>query len=291
MRVTDNLITEQYINIHNKISERKLKIQTQLANNSRLDKLTDDLSDSLDSIKLNSQIRKYEVFKKNIDSSKDFLNMSVNALDNISTEIQKIMQVAVQAEDPLNVNNFATFYESVKSSLQGIIQNLNTEHSDMYLFGGTNYSAKPFDIAADRAVVNSTDLTGEIKVQINQNVKDTINITGDKIVNSDLLDTVNDILDSLQSGVAPGKALRDRLTNAYNEILSIQSSAGEKINRLDDISITIDKQMMNAQELLGKKQEIDVPALVIELQNQDYLLQLSYKLSASILPKSLLDYL
>ncbi len=291
MRISDNILSQKYIYNQNLINERKAKIQNQLITNSKIEKLSDDLFDSLEIIKIDSQIRKIETFQKNIDYAKEFVNTTINSLENIGNEVQKIITQAVNITNPLNTN-FKTVAQSVRASLQAIVQNLNTKYNDMYIFGGTNYTAEPWSIDSNgKVVTNSLDLSGEIKVQIANNIKDTINVTGDRIVNSDLLDTINDIIDSLDSGNVPDQTLKDRLNAAYKEILSIQSLTGEKYNRLDDINEILSKQLQDYQELLSKRKEVDPAQLAIDLQYQDYLLQLSYKLAASILPKSILDYM
>lgn len=291
MRISDNILSQKYIYNQNLINERKAKIQNQLITNSKIEKLSDNLFDSLEIIKIDSQIRKIETFQKNIDYAKEFVNTTINSLENIGNEVQKIITQAVNITNPLNTN-FKTVAQSVRASLQAIVQNLNTKYNDMYIFGGTNYTAEPWSIDSNgKVVTNSSDLSGEVKVQIANNIKDTINVTGDRIVNSDLLDTINDIIDSLDSGNAPDQTLKDRLNAAYKEILSIQSLTGEKYNRLDDINEILSKQFQDYQEFLSKRKEVDPAQLAIDLQYQDYLLQLSYKLAASILPKSILDYM
>ncbi|MEG8945567.1 hypothetical protein [Rosettibacter firmus] len=291
MRISDNILTQKYLYNQNKINERKVKVQNQLITNSKIDKLSDDLFNSLEIIKIDSQIRKIETYQKNIDYAKEFVNTTINALENIGNETQKIITQVVNIDNPIN-SNFKTVAQSVRASLEAIVQNLNTKYNDMYIFGGTNYSNEPWLIDSNGKVINnSTDLTGEVKVQIANGIKDTINVTGDKILNSDLLDTINDIIDSLDAGIAPDKTLKDRLNAAYKEILSIQSLTGEKYNRLEDINTILTKQLQDSQGFLSKRKEIDPAQLAIDLQYQDYLLQLSYKLASSILPKSILDYL
>jgi len=291
MRISDNILSQKYIYNQNLINERKAKIQNQLITNSKIEKLSDNLFDSLEIIKIDSQIRKIETFQKNIDYAKEFVNTTINSLENVGNEIQKIISQTVNITNPLNTN-FKTVAQSVRASLQSIVQNLNTKYNDMYIFGGTNYSTEPWAIDSNgKVVTNSADLTGEVKVQIANNIKDTINVTGDRIVNSDLLDTINDIIDSLDAGNPPDQTLKDRLNAAYKEILSIQSLTGEKYNRLEDINTILSKQLQDYQEFLSKRKEVDPAQLAIDLQYQDYLLQLSYKLAASILPKSILDYM
>lgn len=291
MRISDNILSQKYIYNQNKINERKVKIQNQLITNSKIDKLSDDLFNSLEIIKIDSQIKKIETFQKNIDYAKEFVKTTINSLENVGNEVQKIITQVVNIDNPINAN-FKTVAQSVRASLEAIVQNLNTKYNDMYVFGGTNYTVQPWSIDSNgKAVTNSTDLSGEVKVQISNNIKDTINVTGDKIENSDLLNTINDIIDSLDAGIAPDQTLKDRLNAAYKEILSIQSLTGEKYNRLEDINTILTNQLNDSQEFLSKRNEIDPAELAIDLQYQDYLLQLSYKLAASILPKSILDYL
>lgn len=291
MRISDNILSQKYIYNQNQINERKVKIQNQLITNSKIEKLSDDLFGSLEIINIDSQIRKIETFRKNIDYAKEFVNTTINSLENIGNEVQKIITQAVNIDNPVN-SNFKTVAQSVRASLEAIVQNLNTKYNGMYIFGGTNYTNQPWSIDTNgKAVTNSTDLSGEVKVQIANNIKDSINVTGDKIVNSDLLDTINDIIDSLDSNVPPDQTLKDRLNSAYKEILSIQSLTGEKYNRLEDINTILEKQLTDSREFLSKRKEIDPAQLSIDLQYQDYLLQLSYKLASSILPKSILDYL
>jgi len=68
------------------------------------------------------------------------------------------------------------------------------------------------------------------------------------------------------------------LTSAYQKILDVQSLAGEKINRLENIKSVLSNQTDSYTDMLAKVQEIDIAKLSLELQQQDYLLQISSKL-------------
>jgi len=292
MRVTENLLSERYLYNQNRINEKKLKMQSQITNNTKLEKLTDNVGDSLEAIKLDANIKKIETFQKNIAYAKDYLSITMDSIENIAGETQKIIGQLTYADNEMNSKNLATVTQSIKLSLRAIVDSLNEKRNDMYLFGGTDFSDTPWSIDVNgRAVRNATNVTGEIKVQITQNIKDTINITGNKIETTGLIDTLNDILDTLESNSVPDSNLQQRLKNAYDSLVNLQSLNGEKINRLDDINSLLDNQLMNTKELLSKRQDIDPAKLIVDLQYQDYVLQLSYKLAATILPKSLLDYL
>ncbi|HOI28396.1 MAG TPA: hypothetical protein PLZ15_01455 [Melioribacteraceae bacterium] len=292
MRITENLLSERYLYNQNRINEKKLKIQSQITNNTKLETLSDNVGDSLEAIKLHSAIKKIETYQKNIINARDYLNITIASIEDIAGQTQKIISQVMNLENALNTSNLETVKESIKSSISAVVDSLNEKRNGMYIFGGTDFSDSPYEIDPNgRAVRNATTNTGEIKVQLTQNIKDTINLTGDKIEDTDLIDSLNDLLDSLDAGNIPDNTLKERLNKAYNSVIALQSLNGDKLNRIDDISELLEKQLLNTQDLLSKKQDIDPAKLIVDLQYQDYVLQMSYKLAATILPKSLLDYL
>lgn len=286
------MISENYLYNYDKIIARKTKLQTQIANNSKIETLSDDLAGSLESIKIESQRKKTETYLKNVESAKDFMTASLQSLENVTGETQKIMSAAVAAGDALNAQNYGTIAQTIKNSLNAIVQNINTKQNDMYLFGGTNFQNPPVTIDVNgKAVLSINDLSGEIKTQVSQNVKEAINIPGSKVLGTGLFESINSIIDSLEAGNEPTQTERTNLENAYKEILNLQSIGGTTINRIDDRNEVLKNQLTNLQELLVREQGVDVPALIVDLQNQDYLLQVSYKLLATAYPKSLFDFI
>jgi flagellin-like hook-associated protein FlgL len=69
------------------------------------------------------------------------------------------------------------------------------------------------------------------------------------------------------------------------------SEAGNIQNRLEDTQNMLQSQDLETRELLSKEKDVDMAAALIQLQNEQYSLELSYKVSSMILPMSLLDYL
>lgn len=293
MRVTEGLMTDKFLYNQQKILNRKAKVQTQIATNTKIDTLSDDLLGSLQSIKVQSHIKKTENYLQNADTVKEFMTASLQSFDSMNTEIQKIMVTADDALNPLNVQNYGTMAQSVKDSLSAIVQGLNTKHNDMYLFGGTNYQEKPVEIdpATGKAIVSTGDFSGEIKTQVSRNASQVMNIPGSKILATGLFETLNSIIDSFTSGTAPTQTEKDNLNNAFKDLLNLQSLGGQTVNRMDDVNSMLSNQKTSLEETYSKIQDVDLPELSVDLQNQEYLLQVSYKLLSQSFPKSLFDYL
>ncbi|MEW6653807.1 MAG: flagellin [Bacteroidota bacterium] len=292
MRVTEGLITNKYLNVHEKLSERKIKIQTQLATNSKIETLSDDIAGSLEAIRLDAQISRTKTYTKNAQSAQDFIDQSLKSLDQVTTDIQNIMVAVTNSGNVINKDSFPSIVQSIKNSLSSIIQNVNTKHNDRYLFGGTNYSADLVTIDADgKAVVSSLDHSAEIRIQVSANVREAINIPGNKVLNSGMFEAINDVINTMASGNVPSDAQKLSLTNAYQKILDVQSLGGEKLNRLENIKNVLNGQTNNYTEMLTRVQEIDPAELVMELQHKDYLLQVSSKLLANSFTRSVFDFM
>lgn len=291
MRVTENSITGNYLYNQQKILKSKTKTQIQLATNSRLQTLSDDVSASLESMKINSQIKKTNVYLDNAKKVQQFMDASLGSLDSINSQIQKIMTIAVEAENPINATNLQSMADAVKGSLTSIIQNLNATQNGTPLFYGTNFKDVPVtQDGAGRAVVSAEDFSGEMKIQVSQNITQTMNIPGSQIAGSGMFEAINSILDSLSSGAVPSASQKADLDAAYKNMLNIQSIGGQTVNRMDDLTQMLTNQQTNLQYMLADKQSIDPAALTTDLQYQDYLLQLTNKLLAMNYPSTLFDY-
>ncbi len=285
-------MTEQYLSNYNKVASKVSQIQTQLSTNTKLNTLSDDVAGSLLSINIQNQINKTDTYMKNSQNAKSYMASSLSALDNMTSEIQKIMTQVTTAQNPLNQQNYPTILESIKNSLDSIATDFNTKQNNMYLFGGTNYNTPPVSLdAAGKAVATTADISGTVNVQLSQNVNTAINIPGSDLLSTGLLTAVNDIIDSFTANTAPTQAQIDALQNSYNELLNIQSIGGEKSNRIDDITNLLTSTKTNLESSQANVSGVDTAKLAVDLQNQNYIMQISQKVLAQTFPQSLFDYI
>ena len=292
MRVTEGMLANKYLYQEKQISEKKSKISTQIASNSKFENVSDDVVSALNSINVYTQMNRTNAYLKNIQNATDFVQASITSLDRATSEMQNIITVATNSVNALNDPNYATMAQSIKDSLSAIVQSVNEKHNGMNLFGGTNFSDDLASLDVNgKAVASAIDHSGEIKVQISGNTKETMNIPGNKITGTGIFSAVNSIIDSLVGGNAPSQAQLDALNDANIKLINVQTQAGEKISRLENMNDVLTTQNTNNEKLLANIQGVDVAKLSVELNEQDYLLQITYKLLASAFPKSLFDYL
>jgi flagellar hook-associated protein 3 FlgL len=415
MRIPDLLLSKNYLNNISQSKSRIEKLQVQIANGTKISKPSDSPSGISLIMKLQANLMRQEAFASNINNGLSFLNETVFAMENIQSEVASTMTSITELFNIANNGNLNSYADKIDLSLKAIIDAANSEYDGKYLFGGTDFSSRPFGYTADQSnvMVNSTDVGGIHKIRISENRLQKINMTGLEIFgttitqsgnfnpeetnhsfSADIFDangnryalsleyqktadntyelsydirdaennsvlttpppakeikfnpqtgriqsvdgnenfslrinlpennidfnlnleqltgktgpttsslsanqevnifnTLIQIRDNLRAGILPADEDVRRIEEFNKKLLGKISETGNIINRLSDTEDLNTNQKNGLEELLSKEQSLDIAKAVMELQNQDYLLQLSYKLSAMFLPKSILDYL
>jgi flagellar hook-associated protein 3 len=107
----------------------------------------------------------------------------------------------------------------------------------------------------------------------------------------DIFNILKSISDTLNTGVVPDTKQIQLVANFEKHLINKISELGSFRNRLTDTQELNKSQSVTLQELVSKEKDVDVAKLAIELQEKQYSLDLTYKISSTLLPKSLLDYL
>lgn len=108
---------------------------------------------------------------------------------------------------------------------------------------------------------------------------------------TDIFNTLMNIRDNLRLGIKPTDEQQQFVNDFNNRLLNKLSEVGNRINHLNDTNDMLQSQKTSMQQVISNVQDVDVAKAVMDLQNQDYLLQVSYKMSSMFLQKSLLNYL
>lgn len=108
---------------------------------------------------------------------------------------------------------------------------------------------------------------------------------------TDIFNTLIAIKENLKLGIQPTEAQQNAVSDFNKHLLAKISEAGNVSNQFTDVSDQITEQKTILQDLVSKEQDLDVAKAIMEMQAEDNALQMSYKMSAMVLPKSLLNYL
>lgn len=294
MRVTDTLLHNSFLFNMNRSKRALHETQVQLATQSKINKPSDSPLGSSRVMRLQTQLGRIGTYNGNISNSLAFIENSISSMEGMQSEIQKVLVDLTSANNATVDDSLDTFASKIDLAISSIMDFANAEFDGRYLFGGTDNSQKPFgyNAAGDAIETKSSSIDGKQNVRISDNIKQKINISGKELFeDTDIFNTLITVRDNLENGIRPTQAEIDKLNNFNDVLLNKMSDAGNITNRLNDTSEMLINQEMQLSLLLSEEKDIDVAEAVMDLQTQQYNLDLSYKISSAILPKSLLDYL
>lgn len=108
---------------------------------------------------------------------------------------------------------------------------------------------------------------------------------------TDIFNTLINIRDNLRNGIKPTTDQMQAVSDFNSRLMDNLTQAGNIANRLTNSKDLMNNKTLQLQDLVSKTQGVDVAKAVVDLQNQDYLLQMSYKLASTVLTTSILNYL
>lgn len=418
MRVSDLMMSNNFLRNLNRNKSRLEEIQNQLSTMKKINRPSDSPAAATKILRLSTQIGQSDVFARNITSSLSFIQETTFSMQNIQDKITDIMSTLTELGNITNQENLDLYADKIDLALRSILDSANSKYDGKFIFGGTDFSTSPFGFTADGSAieVKPGDISGKHNVKVGQNIFQKINITGTELfgtvitqsgnldVNAavgsvssnqvpvygadgeqytltlnytktaantydlsyditdsdgasvyttapapkqvvfnsatgriesvdgnspaafnisvpgrninfnydpmslketnsastlsmsanqdmDIFNTLINIRDNLRNGIIPTATEESRVKAFNTHLLNKMSALGNVTNQLYAAEELINNQKLLLDGLMSKEQDVDVAKAVMDLQTQDYLLQVAYKLSATVLPKSLLDYL
>lgn len=107
----------------------------------------------------------------------------------------------------------------------------------------------------------------------------------------DIFNTIMKISEDLKSGTLASETDVASIENFHQRLLDKLSEAGNISNNLDNAKSLLESQQVEIESLISSEKDLDVAKAIIDMQNYEYLLTASYKMSSMILPQSLLDFI
>lgn len=418
MRITDSMMSNNFINSLNQTKSLIDKLSVQIATQTKIQKPSDSPGGTIRINRLNSQISQSEAYNNNIQNGISFIDNSIMAMERIQSETSQNLTKLTELENATNGGDFTSYADAIDLSLKAIMDSANAQYDGKYIFGGTDYSSEPFGMTADdKAVeVKANDISGKHEIKIASNITQKLNMSGTEVfativkgsgnlnkdavvgdvtnkqtkvydalgneftldltftktaantysLNYDILDgtstsiyasapaakelvydptttriksidgsttqqfnikaadkkidfmlnlssvaeksgasaitlsanqktdvfnTLLTIKENLKLGIKPTAEQRTTLENFNKHLLAKISEAGNVSNQFTNVQEQNGQQKMILLELVSKEKDVDVAKAIMEMQAEDNTLQMSYKMSAMMLPRSILNYL
>ncbi len=294
MRITESSIATTFLNNIDKTRERITQDQAELATGKRVLKVSDDPQATNTILRLKAFLSNNGQYQKNSAQAQTQAQAGESALDNFTDLMVNLKGILAQAANGSQTSDYQTYSDQIDQLLSNAVGLANTQSNGVYVFAGTNTEQQPFTISADHSTVtaNPNGITGVIQYPINEGVSQIVNLDGQQAFQGTaIFNLMIDVKNNLQAGLSPTTAQSASVDAYLTSIASASGKAGAIIQNLNNNDSQLATQQTQLQQLLSVQQDSDVAETTIRM-NQDQLeLQAALSSGASVLPKTLLDFL
>jgi flagellar hook-associated protein 3 FlgL len=294
MRITENIVSYNYLDNVNHTREKIVELQGQMASGKRVSKPSDDPRATDAILRLRGALSLNEQYSKNAEDGKGMAESTSSALDSLGQVFLTLKDVVTKATNGANTAALSTFAEQVDQLLSETIDIANTKFNGKYLFGGTQTLDVPYALSADRETVtkNPKGVDGVINYPVSDTLTQQVNIPGEEAFQgTGLFDLMIQIRDTLKGGQAPTIAQNDSVSQSLDHVLLETSKAGAIFSSLDAVTTALDAQKIQLTQFLSNEQDADLAESIMKLKQQQSMLDAAINTGAQILPKTLLDFL
>ena len=135
---------------------------------------------------------------------------------------------------------------------------------------------------------NKIDFTIDLNSVTEKNTTETLR--NSKNQKADIFNTLIAIKDKLAAGERPSADQVNIVNDFYQHLLNMDSNAGGISNKLTATEEILISKEVEISGLISLEKDVDVAQALLELESAQYTLDISYKISSMLLPKSLMDF-
>ena len=160
MRITNRMITSKYVRSLNQISSDLNRLNNKVTSGRSFTKASENTSAAIRAYQLRRDMSKSEGFMTNIQHAETTLRNSESSIMHIQELVQNAQTKIIQGVNGTQSEGERKIIATELRNIQDqMLQTLNGSSSDMYYFGGTNTTEKPFTLdASGKLMYNGTSL-------------------------------------------------------------------------------------------------------------------------------------
>ncbi len=253
----------------------------------RINTMSDDPVDASQIMRMESQVRDIDQFRRNGTFATTKLSTEDVAISSLRDVLSKAKKLAMTttASDPNDPLRQAALREA-QALRDQIISLGNTKVGNQYIFGGDASTTAPF--RPDGSYVGT--LTPQT-VDINAGVSVAVNHPGQPLFTGAIW-AVDELIQDLTTGTPEDiSATAAGLDAAQNVALGIQSEVGSRLKDVKDATTMLATQSSALLDRRDALRDVDQATAIVQLQQEQSALERAYSVVGRVLQSTLTDYL
>ncbi len=302
MRITQNMLSHQFLRNMNLSLTNMQKLQQQFSSGKKVSKPSDDPVVAVRSIQLNSQLKEFAQYQRNLDTAVKWMDTTDSVIQEANSIFKTIREKLVQGSNgPLDDQSreaIAKEMEQLKEQLGSIA---NTSIAGRFIFGGTEVDKPVYDknmIPFTNGGFNNgnpekieVELGKGIMIDINVNGKDLFGYGDPNNGNKNVFQLMDDIVTTLNTPGGDASPLLDKLQAHENNFLKVSSHLGANRNRVELIERRMEDQVLITTENLSNEEDADLAEVIMNLNMQENVHRMALGTGARVMQPTLMDFL
>jgi len=236
MRVTQKTIFDNFMRDVNKNRSKMAEVQSDLSSGREIRVPSQGPVDFQSSRILEADLDKVEQFQSNISSGLRQGRLAQDTMDGVIDSLMNVKNLMVKgSSNSIGGNEQDSLADKLSGIRKQIVDSLNIQYGERYLFAGTNSGEKPFEQTGATVTNNSNDKPPHVVA--GDGVEIDISVTGEDIADTpagDLFTFLGDVENALRNN--DNEQVNNLLEDAddvIKHVTDLTSKLGDNINRMD----------------------------------------------------------
>ncbi len=298
MRITNKMLTDNFIKNLSKNLGRMDKYHNQLSSGKEVSKPSDNPMLVSKIMSLRNNVMQNEQYNTNIRDTIGWVETQDTALGDLTGTLNRIRDLIIYGSNgALSETDRNAIKNEVEVEVDGIVDVLNTNFDGRYIFAGQKTMSKPFENVDGMIKYNGNDKN--IEREISSGVTTELMTNGGEITGKGTAspDELGEFLDSVIQALAEGNTddlsgkLLGEIDDHIDNVIRLRTGVGATHNRLLASEERNKAENLNLNKLLSDREDIDIAEKYMEYSVMAVVYQASLSVGAKILQPSLMDYL
>ena len=311
MRVSNSMLSNNYLNNLNKNLQKMLEQQTQIATGKRITKLSDDPVGAIIGINAGVKLERIEQYQTNVSRAQTWNSMTESAVMELNDVVSSAYERAVSAaNDSMTAEDKAAIAAEISQLRDHIVSIANDKTGNQYLFGGYNTSSAPFEVDAGTGHLfyNGIDMTNAsdplliaegtqvTEYEIAYGIDLEVSIPGTELLGTGD-DNLYKIFDDFYNALMNDESATvltdyiDKFQGAQQRLMNLESEIGGRTNRLELVDYRHEEDYLNYTELKSGIEDVDSAEALMKFSVTQSIYLASLNIASDIVSPTLVDYL
>ncbi len=310
MRITNNMMMNNYLGSLNTNLSSLTKYQEQVSTGKAINSLSDDPVALISIMNSRAKLEKNSRAESNVQSALTWLQQTDSSVYELNELLQSAYESLISASsDTMTADDKAATAEYIAQLRDQALTISNGQTSDKYLFGGYNVNNKPFTVdSSGNILYNGLDLTDDtnadliaagsqsIRFEVGVGITMDISITGTELLGTGE-NNVYTVLDNIYKAMTADASVDElssyisSIQECQSNVLSTEAKVGGMINRLELLQNRYEEEDLTYTELKSNVENVDISEAYMNYSMAETVYNAALKVSSKIIQASILDYL